>query len=365
MKREKPPSCLPQLTVLLNLAAAVALPAAPNELVDEAYAQACEYSLDTLQTLARRLCEEKQREQRQAVADATAEAERVAAESARTQERAHTVACDELKKAHATELADVKEAARAQEAKLATELADVTEDAAKAAANASVERENAFSQLRDQVSRLGISAKQAQAEQANAEQAKAEADEAHAGAKAGAAVALAKAEADAAALRGQLDAIRNLGVQDAARALTERGEASSPLLAAWSADPLALAPLRLAGRREPEPERGASAAAAAAAVTPQNFASKSAQELREFLTRYGGRFARGANECDRGGLLARVLLYADDRDDSKLCVAVVKTMLLTKARFGNFSPKAKAHLLAQIEANAIVHAALVPSEAQS
>ena len=92
-------------------AAAVAsnLPAAALELVDEAYAQ----SLDTLQTLATRLCAKKQREQRQAVADARAEAERVAAESARTQERAHTVACDELKEAHAAELADVKEAARA------------------------------------------------------------------------------------------------------------------------------------------------------------------------------------------------------------------------------------------------------------
>ena len=147
----------------------VAMPAAA-QLVDEAHAQTCKYSLDILHTLARRLREEKEREQRQALADATAKAERVAAESA----RAHAVVLDDLAKVQ-TELADLKEAARAQEAsKLTTELAD-----AKAAAEASVERENAERENADQVTRLGISTKQAQAEQAKAEQAKAEADVAH------------------------------------------------------------------------------------------------------------------------------------------------------------------------------------------
>ena len=154
MKREKPPSCLPQLTVLAMAAAAVAtMPAAAIDLV----AQACNSNQVFLKNLARDLFEMKEGQQRQAVADATAEAVRVADAAACAQEHAHMVALVELKKMHTAKLADLKEAARAQEAKLTTELAE----AAKAATKASVERENALSQVRSEMSCLGISTQQA------------------------------------------------------------------------------------------------------------------------------------------------------------------------------------------------------------
>ena len=146
----------------------------------------------------------KEGQQRQAVADATAEAVRVADAAACAQEHAHTVALVELKKVHTAKLADLKEAARAQEAKLTTELAE----AAKAATKASVERENALSQVRSEMSCLGISTQQAQTEQAKAEQANAEADVAHEKAAAGAAAALATARTDVKDLRESLSTMQ-------------------------------------------------------------------------------------------------------------------------------------------------------------